>query len=417
MQAAGSLALHAARRGIAVSFESHGVADQHVAVEGSRSAALLDALCSVEADGSASLAAQLARPPAGRLCIVTSDLGPPWSNVCARCGRAGAGSRWSRSTRRPSAAPDAFAATRRGARARRDRGRGRARDDDLARTLAPLVATGCPVRPDPASRPGPLVRALIFAGLALLGVWHLSRLQSPSLAPRDVLVPALLALAVAVARGRRPPSVRARARRVARRHRGGRGPGMALGRTPARSVRTDLHRLHEGGGRFATVVLPFDPVAEPGLHALLLAGTAVWLLALALVWLVAARPLPTAVVGVLPLALVSTEFPLPRPGLRVALLVGLVVWTLGSGRRGGARPLAAMAAPLVLIALVGAELPGLARASFLDWHAWGRASRRLELRGAATSASPGTSRTTACTTPASRSSSSVCARRIPPTGG
>ena len=130
-------------------------------------------------------------------------------------------------------------------------------------------------------------------------------------------------------------------------------------------------RVHAGVGHFATVVLPFDPVAEPGLHSLLLVGFAIWILALALTWLVAARPLPTVVLGVLPVALVSSEFPLARPGLRIALLVALVVWTLGAGRRAGSRPIAAFAAPLVVIALVGAGVPGLARASFLDWHAWG----------------------------------------------
>jgi protein-glutamine gamma-glutamyltransferase len=100
-------------------------------------------------------------------------------------------------------------------------------------------------------------------------------------------------------------------------------------------------------------------------------GFALWILALAVTWLVAAQPLPTVVLGVLPVALVSSEFPLARPGLRIALLVALVVWTLGAGRRAGSRPIAAVAAPLVVIALIGAGLPGLARASFLDWHAWG----------------------------------------------
>ncbi len=94
-------------------------------------------------------------------------------------------------------------------------------------------------------------------------------------------------------------------------------------------------RLHEGVERFAAVVLPFDPIAEPGLHALVIAAACVWLAALALVWLVAARPLPTIVLAVLPFAIVSSEFPLPRPGLRVALLVGLVV--AHAGRRPASR--------------------------------------------------------------------------------
>jgi uncharacterized protein (DUF58 family) len=76
VQAAGSLALHAARCGISVVFESHGSHEQRVAVASGTSAALLDALCSVEADGTVPLAAQLGRIAGGRLCVVTSDLGP-----------------------------------------------------------------------------------------------------------------------------------------------------------------------------------------------------------------------------------------------------------------------------------------------------------------------------------------------------
>jgi uncharacterized protein (DUF58 family) len=74
VQAAGSLALHAARCGIAVSLECHGSRELRVAVAGGTSAALLDALCIVEADGRTPLAAQLARIDGPRLCVVTSDL-------------------------------------------------------------------------------------------------------------------------------------------------------------------------------------------------------------------------------------------------------------------------------------------------------------------------------------------------------
>jgi uncharacterized protein (DUF58 family) len=76
VQCAGSLALHAARSGAAVAFESRGRHGQRVAVSRGSMAALFDALCTVEADGSEPLASQLARAPGSRLCIVTSDLGP-----------------------------------------------------------------------------------------------------------------------------------------------------------------------------------------------------------------------------------------------------------------------------------------------------------------------------------------------------
>jgi uncharacterized protein (DUF58 family) len=76
VQCAGSLALHAARTGAAVAFESRGRHGQRVAVSRGSVAALFDALCTVEADGSEPFASQLARVPGSRLCIVTSDLGP-----------------------------------------------------------------------------------------------------------------------------------------------------------------------------------------------------------------------------------------------------------------------------------------------------------------------------------------------------
>jgi transglutaminase-like putative cysteine protease len=129
--------------------------------------------------------------------------------------------------------------------------------------------------------------------------------------------------------------------------------------------------VHVGGSRFASVVLPFDPVAEPGLHGLLLAAAAVWFAALALVWLVAARPLPTVLLGVLPFAVSSTEFPLPHPAVRLALLVGLLALALAAGRRARASSIVVVVAPLVLVALVAGSVPGLARASILDWRTWG----------------------------------------------
>jgi transglutaminase-like putative cysteine protease len=229
------------------------------------------------------------------------------------------------------------------------------------------------VPPDPTRRrPAIVVRALIFAGFVALGAWHVARLQSPRPDLGEIVVPLVLALAVALAatRGLRPllgaliAWVLAVGWWV-----GGAGPSATH---PLAIVVDAFDRVQEGVSRFAVVVLPFDPIAEPGLHAVLLSGIALWLLALTLIWLVAARPLPAIVLGALPVALTSSEFPVSRPGLRVALLVALVVCTLGAGRRNGARPLAAVAVPLALIALLGAGLPGLARASFLDWHAWGR---------------------------------------------
>ena len=239
------------------------------------------------------------------------------------------------------------------------------------------------MQPERQRRPSPLSRALIFAGLRGASARGTSRSCSRRRLGGDLVLPALLARR---RRASRRPAVAAFS--PSQRCSGSSRSAALVGRAwpsrahPLAPISESIDLVHDGVARFATVTLPFDPVAEPGLHALLLAGFAVWCLALALVWLVAARPLPTVVLGVLPVALASSEFPLGRPGVRVALLAALVVWTLGAGRRTGPRPIAAFALPLVVVALVGAGLPGLARASFLDWHAWG--SDRGDSSGAAT---------------------------------
>jgi uncharacterized protein (DUF58 family) len=77
VRAAGSLAVHAARSGIALSFESRGRHPVRVEVTpGASISGLLDALCSVESDGASPLAPLLTRSIGSRLCVVTSDLGP-----------------------------------------------------------------------------------------------------------------------------------------------------------------------------------------------------------------------------------------------------------------------------------------------------------------------------------------------------
>jgi transglutaminase-like putative cysteine protease len=226
------------------------------------------------------------------------------------------------------------------------------------------------VRPE---RPTLAVRSLVFAGLAAIGLWHISRLQSPSLGVGDLTLQLILAcaLAAATALERRVFALSLAVWVVA-------VAGIVGHRFPSRNhplatftAAWDL--LDEGASRFASVVLPVDPVAEPGVHGLVLAATCVWLAGLALIWLVAARPLPTIVLAALPVAIVSSEFALPRPGLRVALLVGFMVATLAVGRRAEAGPVVALGAPLVLAALVAGGVPGLARAALFDWRAWGTA--------------------------------------------
>jgi uncharacterized protein (DUF58 family) len=143
VEAAGSLALHAARCGISVAFEAHGSHEQRVAVASGTRAALLDALCSVEADGAAPLAAQLGRIAGGRLCVVTSDLGPAAVDRlrgvrARRRAIAVVAVDPASSGDRPSSFDEGAAAlVRAGVEVAVLR-----RDDDLARALAPLVARG-----------------------------------------------------------------------------------------------------------------------------------------------------------------------------------------------------------------------------------------------------------------------------------
>jgi uncharacterized protein (DUF58 family) len=143
VQCAGSLALHAARAGVSVTFESRGRHGLRVAVARGSAAALFDALCTVEADGSEPLAAQLARASSPRLCVVTSDLGPA---VVERL-------RAVRARRRAVAVVAVDAGSWSGEPGALDAPAALlsrsgvevvvvGRDDDLARHLAPLVSSG-----------------------------------------------------------------------------------------------------------------------------------------------------------------------------------------------------------------------------------------------------------------------------------
>jgi uncharacterized protein (DUF58 family) len=78
VRAAGSLAVQAVRAGASVWFESTGHHATRLEV-GSTSAipTLVDALCSVEADGATPIAGALAGIPGGRLTVVSADLSAP----------------------------------------------------------------------------------------------------------------------------------------------------------------------------------------------------------------------------------------------------------------------------------------------------------------------------------------------------
>jgi hypothetical protein len=217
----------------------------------------------------------------------------------------------------------------------------------------------------------PLLRAGVFAGLALLGLWHVSRLQSPGLARLPLALALVLALALAwsATRSRRVLAAGGALWIV--------GLAALVGRAwpsrahPIAPFSTAVERIRDGGGRFSSVLLPIDPAVEPGVHALLVAFATAWLAALALVWLVGRRGLATVVLGVLPLAIASSEFPLPGSGLRVALFVALALAALAAGRRVPARAVLLAGAPLVVVALAAGGLPGVAHGSLVDWRSWG----------------------------------------------
>ena len=198
-------------------------------------------------------------------------------------------------------------------------------------------------------------------------------MQSPPLGVGDFVLPLALAVALAAAwvLGRRAFAVSLVLWTLA-------VAGLAGRRFPSRdhpfaTFTGAWDRLHEGVDRFAAVVLPFDPIAEPGLHALVIAAACVWLAALALVW---ARGRTTAsndrARGV---AVRHRVQRVPAPTARAVPRAPRRPRRGHAGRRPASRcgTVVALGAPLVLVALIAGGVPGLARAALLDWRTWGGA--------------------------------------------
>ena len=116
--------------------------------------------------------------------------------------------------------------------------------------------------------------------------------------------------------------------------------------------------------------------------------------ALAASLLVWRAPFPAIVVSFIPFLVVSTVFQLPRPTLRAAIFLALMLAILGvlSPRRRPSIQFAGGAA-VVLIAVLAAALPGVAKSAMLDWKNWGKPQKE----GQSISGSSGTTRTRACT--------------------
>ena len=131
--------------------------------------------------------------------------------------------------------------------------------------------------------------------------------------------------------------------------------------------------IHDGLDRWVRTLLPYDPVRAPELHAVVALACFLCFAALAASLLVWRAPFPAIVVSFIPFLVVSTVFQLPRPTLRAAIFLALMLAILGvlSPRRRPSIQFAGGAA-VVLIAVLAAALPGVAKSAMLDWKNWGK---------------------------------------------
>ncbi len=131
--------------------------------------------------------------------------------------------------------------------------------------------------------------------------------------------------------------------------------------------------LHDGLDRWVRTLLPYDPVKAAQLHAVVVLAIFACFAALAAALLVWRSPYPAIVVGFIPFLVVSTVYVLPRPTLRAAIFLALMLAVLGvlSQRRRPTIQLAA-GATVVLVAMLAATLPGVAKSAMLDWKQWGK---------------------------------------------
>ena len=131
--------------------------------------------------------------------------------------------------------------------------------------------------------------------------------------------------------------------------------------------------LHDGLDRWVRTLLPYDPVKAAQLHAVVVLAIFACFAALAAALLVWRSPYPAIVVGFIPFLVVSTVYVLPRPTLRAAIFLALMLAILGvlSQRRRPTIQLAA-GATVVLVAVLAATLPGVAKSAMLDWKQWGK---------------------------------------------
>ncbi len=219
----------------------------------------------------------------------------------------------------------------------------------------------------------------LYVALVAFSIWHLKQIEDPELTGLALwavlaLAPALLAALSSQQLAPRRFAVLVLPAIVV-------AVGAATGHWPFRPhllgdtgyFRLVGGDLHDGLERWVRTLLPYDPAKAPQLHAVVLLAIFACFAALAASLLVWRSPYPAIVVGFIPFLVVSTVYVLPQPTLRAAIFLALMLAILGvlSQRRRPTIQLAA-GATVVLVAVLAATLPGVAKSAMLDWKQWGK---------------------------------------------
>ncbi len=218
-------------------------------------------------------------------------------------------------------------------------------------------------------------RVALYAAFCVFAGYHLRTVQDPPIEGWRLLLVAAVALlpSLALVRAGRWPALAALTFTVVA------GGSLAAARWPAGNPLTEpgaaFSTLHRGLRGWLDVTLPYHPGTEPQVRVLVLA---VWLvLTLLLAFLLVARPRPLAasIVAFVPFAIVAVVYDLSHPAVRAAVFLGLALTALGletaDGRpRAHARQATGLGAAVVIVALLAAALPGVARGNLLSWRDW-----------------------------------------------
>ena len=246
---------------------------------------------------------------------------------------------------------------------------------------------------EPPVRLGPTMERLLpplalYAAVVAFSIWHLRQVEDPFFNGLELW--AVLALTPALIAALGPPALAPRRFLILLLPATVTAIGAATGHWPFRPhllgdtgyFRLVGGEIHDGLDRWVRTLLPYDPVKAPELHAVVALACFLCFVALAAALLVWRAPFPAIVVSFIPFLVVSTVYSLPRPTLRAAIFLALMLAILGvlSPRRRPSIQLAGGAA-VVLIALLAATLPGVAKSAMLDWKTWGKPQKEGESVG------------------------------------